>query len=144
MADRENRATVVPVAAEVVAAYLRRNQLSAWELPDLIRKVHMTLKGLDNDVANQLTPEPMVPIKKSVRANYLICLDCGRKLRTLKRHVRAAHRLSLDEYRARWGLLRTYPATAPNYSVQRSSLAKQHGLGKPRPIRNSKKNARAR
>ena len=104
----------------------------------------MALSSLDDDPAKPIKPEPMVPIKQSAGASHLICLDCGMKLKMLERHVRAAHRVSLQEYRAKWTLPSTYPATAANYSAQRSSLAKQTGLGKPRPKRNGNKTARAR
>src|ERR1039458_3468145 len=132
MSDPKNRPLSVPVVAEVVAAYLSGNRLPASELSGLIRKVHIALAGLDDDSANPLRPEPMVPIKQSVRANHLVCLYCGQKFKMLKRHVKTAHRLSLDEYRSKWGLPRTYPTTAANYSAQRLSMAKQIGLGKPR------------
>jgi len=144
MSDRESRPRAVPSAAKVVAAYLVGNQVPASELPDLIKQVHLALTGLDDDPAKSHKAEPKVSIKKSVKANHLVCLDCGLKLKTLKRHVRAAHRASLQEYRAKWGLPVTYPTTAANYSAQRSSLAKQIGLGKPRPKRNGNRTGRAR
>jgi predicted transcriptional regulator len=144
MSNGASRARAVPIAAEVVAAYLRGNRLPVSQLPDLIEQVHVALSGLDDDPAKELRPEPFVSIRRSVGANYLVCLDCGRKLRTLKRHVRTTHRLSLKEYREKWNLPWTYPTTAANYSQQRSSLAKKFGLGKPRFKRNGKKDGRAR
>lgn len=144
MSDREIRPKTMPSAAQVVAAYLTTNQVPASELPDLIKQVHLALAGLDVDPAKPQKPVPRVPIKQSVKSNHLVCLDCGVKLKMLKRHVKAAHRVSLQEYRAKWNLPVTYPTTAANYSAQRSSLAKQIGLGKPRSKRNGNKTARAR
>ena len=144
MSNEERRARAMPSAAQVVAAYLTANQVPAAQLPDLIKQVHLALSGLDDDPAKPKKPEPMVPIKQSVRPNHLVCLDCGVKLKMLKRHVKAAHRVSLQEYRAKWNLPVTYPTTAASYSAQRSSLAKQIGLGKPRSKRNGNKTARAR
>jgi predicted transcriptional regulator len=144
MSDHENPPRTMPFAAAVVTAYLSGNQLPASQLPDLIKRVHVALSSLDDDPAKQYKPEPMVSIKKSVGANHLVCLDCGRKLKVLKRHVRTAHRVSLQEYRAKWNLPSAYPATAANYSAQRSSLAKQIGLGTRHPRWNGKKNGRTR
>ena len=144
MSDSENRTRSVPRAAKVVAAYLISNQVPASQLPDLIKQVHLALAGLNDDPVKQLKPEPKVSIRKSVTPSHLTCLDCGVKLKMLKRHVKAAHRVSLQEYRAKWNLPWTYPTTAASYSAQRSSLAKQIGLGKPRSKRNGNKTARAR
>ena len=143
MSNQECRPRAIPSAADVVSAYLIGNQVPASELPDLIKQVHLALSRLADDPAKPREPEPKVPIKKSVRADHLVCLDCGQKLKMLKRHVKTAHRVSLQEYREKWDLPASYPTTAPNYSAQRSSLAKQIGLGKPRPKRNGKKNGRA-
>jgi predicted transcriptional regulator len=117
---------------EIVTAYLSKNVLPPEEIPALIRSVHATLGG----IAGLETPvresrEPAVPIKKSVKGDYIVCLEDGKKLKMLKRYLRARYDMSPDEYRARWGLPGDYPMTAPNYAAKRSEFAKKFGLGKP-------------
>jgi predicted transcriptional regulator len=116
--------------AEIVAAYLRRNHVSATELPALIASVNQALSSLE-----QTAPEPpaalspAVPIRRSVGADAIICLDCGFKAKMLKRHLSTVHGLSVDAYRSRWGLPSDYPIVAREYSARRSALAKSLGLG---------------
>ncbi len=117
---------------EIVTAYLSKNVLPPEEIPALIRSVHATLGGIAGAPAPvQEAREPAVPIRKSVKADYIICLEDGKKLKMLKRYLRARYGLSPDEYRARWGLPGDYPMTAPNYAAKRSEFAKKFGLGKP-------------
>lgn len=117
--------------AEIVAAYLKRNQLPPSELPGLIASVSQSLARLGQaPVAPPATLTPAVPMRRSVGANAVICLDCGFKAKMLKRHLTTAHGLSVDDYRARWGLPLDYPLVARNYSARRSALAKAAGLGK--------------
>jgi predicted transcriptional regulator len=123
---------IVELSASVVGAYVSHNALSASDLPKLIGQVYHTLVGLGGVVAAEAAPElkPAVPIKKSITPDYLICLEDGKKFKSLKRHLRTEYDLSPDEYRARWGLPPDYPMVAPSYSEARSALAKSIGLGR--------------
>jgi predicted transcriptional regulator len=122
---------VLRLTAEVVAAYVRNNPLPAGDLPQVIRAVHGSLTGLETDGSGGgEMPKPAVPINKSITPNYIVCLEDGRKLKMLKRHLRAVYNLTPEEYRARWGLPSNYPMVAPSYAKQRSEFAKKIGLGR--------------
>ena len=126
MADEDNGGEVLRLAVTIVLAYVSNNSVAAADLPALITTVHETLVDPGG------TPKPLtpaVPIKQSITPDYLICLDDGKKLKMLKRHLRTAYNMSPDEYRARWGLKVDYPMVAPAYAKQRSALAKKIGLG---------------
>ncbi len=121
------------MAAEIVSAYVSRNAVSSDQVSGLIRSVHAVLAGLDGDA--MAAPEaaerhPAVPIRKSVTANFIVCLEDGKKLKMLKRHLRTAYGMSPEEYRAKWGLPSDYPMVAPNYAAQRSAFARKIGLGR--------------
>jgi predicted transcriptional regulator len=120
------------MTANVVAAYVKNNTLPAHQLNDVIGIVFKSLKSLDAPVAETKAEasKPAIAIKKSITPDYLICLEDGKKLKTLKRHLRSTYNLTPDEYRAKWGLPPDYPMVAPNYAAQRSAFAKQIGLGK--------------
>ncbi len=120
------------LVADIVSAYVTKNNVSVADLPALIRSVHATLSSLGQPevVAEAAELKPAVPIKKSVAADAITCLECGRKLKMLKRHITADHGLTVDEYRAKWGLPSDYPVVAPNYAKSRSDLAKSLGLGR--------------
>ena len=119
--------------AEIVAAYLKRNSVAPDQLPALIISVNQALVGLDQPTAAPLIPlTPAVPIRRSIAAHKITCLDCGYKGLMLKRHLTAAHGLSVADYRIRWSLPSDYPVVAPNYSARRSGLAKAAGLGSRR------------
>lgn len=129
--DSIDSTEILRLATEIVAAYVSNNAMSANDLPGMIRTVHSTLAGLDQSAApreNDLTPA--VPVKKSVTADYIVCLEDGKKLKMLKRYLRSQYGLTPEEYRARWNLPHDYPMVAPNYAAQRSKLAKQIGLGR--------------
>lgn len=119
------------MTAEVVAAYVSKNTLPASQLPEVIGTVHASLKGLGGQpAAPKADPlRPAVPVKKSITPEYLICLEDGKKLKMLKRHLRSTYNLTPDEYRAKWGLPPDYPMVAPKYAEQRSDFAKKIGLG---------------
>ena len=122
---------ILRLATEIVAAYVSNNAMAANDLPGMIRTVHSTLAGLDQAPgARESDLVPAVPVKKSVTADYIICLEDGKKLKMLKRYLRSQYGLTPEEYRARWGLPHDYPMVAPNYAAQRSKLAKQIGLGR--------------
>ena len=119
------------MTADVVAAYVSKNPLPANDLPSVINTVHLSLSGLDADKQGlDGATKPAVPIKKSVTPDFLICLEDGKKLKMLKRHLRTAYNLSPDEYRAKWQLGPDYPMVAPNYAKRRSQFAKDIGLGR--------------
>ncbi len=119
------------MTADVVAAYVSKNPLPAIDLPAVISTVHGSLSGLELDrQAAEEALKPAVPVKKSITPDFIICLEDGKKLKMLKRHLRTAYDLSPDEYRAKWQLGSDYPMVAPNYAKRRSEFAKQIGLGR--------------
>jgi predicted transcriptional regulator len=121
------------LTTNIVAAYVRRNQIGADQLPILISTVHQALASLGKPVA-QFDRErtPAVPIRRSIHRDYVVCLECGWRGKMLRGHLASGHELSVEQYRVRWNLPREHPMTAPSYSEQRSSLAKQIGLGRGR------------
>lgn len=128
----------VELAVAVVQAYVSGNSLPASDLPGLIRSTHAALVQLaTGEAAAPVEPAgplvPAVPIKKSVTPDHIVCLEDGRTLKSLKRHLRARYDMSPEQYRAKWGLPADYPMVAPNYAAQRSALAKSFGLGQQRP-----------
>jgi len=133
MAEATMAADLLPLATEIVAAHLSNNKVPSGELPDLIRSVVQTLAAVHaGEPKPAPRPDAAVPIKKSVTPEYIVCLEDGRKLKMLKRHLRTAYQMSPDQYRARWGLPTDYPMVAPNYAKKRSKLAKAIGLGTKR------------
>lgn len=125
-----NAAELAELTAEVVSAYVSKNPLPAASLPDLIASVHKSLSGLRQPIAASAEPQPAVNPKKSVFPDYIVCLEDGKKFKSLKRHLNTDFGLTPDEYRAKWGLPRDYPMVAPNYAATRSALAKASGLGR--------------
>jgi predicted transcriptional regulator len=123
---------LVEIAAEVVSAYVSNNPVPAADLPQLIRSVHSALIGLSQPAApaKEERAAPAVNPKKSVFEDYIICLEDGKKFKSLKRHLMTHYRLTPEAYREKWGLDSSYPMVAPNYAKQRSALAKQMGLGR--------------
>lgn len=117
-------------AADIVAAYVSNNAISASDLPSLLTTVHQKLGELALESGEAARPEPAVPIKKSVTDHYIICLEDGAKLKMLKRYLRTRYNLTPEEYRKRWGLPADYPMVAPEYARRRSDFAKKIGLGK--------------
>src|SRR3954453_11096602 len=132
MSELQSTPNTIELAAEIVAAFVSNNSVPAVELPTLIGSVHDALAKAENGLAQQPTEEPKAPavsIKKSVQPDYIVCLDDGKKFKSLKRHLRTAYNLTPDQYRAKWGLAHDYPMVAPNYAAARSELGKQMGLG---------------
>lgn len=117
-------------AADIVAAYVSNNAISAADLPALLTTVHQKLGELAVDGGEAQRPDPAVPIKKSITDHHIICLEDGAKLKMLKRYLRTRYNLTPDEYRKRWGLPADYPMVAPEYARRRSDFAKKIGLGK--------------
>ena len=134
MTDATNPDNFVELAADVVAAYVSNNTVTMTELPSLISQVHKALlataTGSVEKPVEALTPA--VSIKKSIHPDYIVCLEDGKKFKSLKRHLRTKYDLSPEDYRAKWGLPADYPMVAPNYAAARSELAKSMGLGQQR------------
>jgi predicted transcriptional regulator len=125
MTDKE----MLALTAEIVAAHVANNTVPVADLPQLIHDVHRAMSSVGQQAPQIERPQPAVPIKKSITAEYLICLEDGKKLKMLKRHLKTSYNMTPEEYRERWGLSADYPMVAPNYAEHRSSLAKKIGLG---------------
>lgn len=131
--QKDQEDDILKQVAQIVAAYVSKNAVEAKDLPGIIKNVHATLANIGAEPAPttpSTTRKPAVPVKKSVQNDYIVCLEDGKKLKMLKRYLRARYKLSPDEYRARWGLPMDYPMVAPNYAQRRSDFAKKIGLGK--------------
>ena len=126
----------VALTAKIVAAFLSHNVAAIADLPGVIQSVHRALSDVASPapapVAEKLVPA--VPIKKSVTPDYIVCLEDGKKLKMLKRHLSSTYNLTPDDYRTKWGLPPDYPMVAPNYAAQRSAFAKSAGLGRKAPV----------
>jgi predicted transcriptional regulator len=140
MSEKASFAEMLELTTEIVAAHVGNNPVSAAELPSLIQDVYRTLISVGTSQAPSEKPKPVVPVKKSVFPDYIICLEDGKKLKMLKRHLKTAYSMTPEEYRERWGLPADYPMVAPNYAKHRSALAKEIGLG---TIRRSETRKRA-
>lgn len=135
--------TLITLTSDIVAAHVSNNNVSVDEVPELITSVFGALSSLDGSSSNEDTPpEPAVSIRSSVKKDYIVCLECGKKMKMLKRHLMTEHGLTIDEYRSRWNLAGDYPMVAPSYAETRRDLAKKIGLGrKPGQKRGRKKKA---
>jgi predicted transcriptional regulator len=122
---------IIAWTADIVASHVQNNSVAISDLPQLIKTVHDSLAGLTGDSPTE-KPQPAVSVRRSVTPDYIVCLEDGRKLKMLKRHLATAYGMTPDDYREKWGLPSDYPMVAPNYAKQRSSLAKKIGLGKRR------------
>ena len=129
--DQKSDDDILKQVTEIVAAYVSKNEVAAGELPALIKSVHATLGGFAGNETAAAAKAPAVSVKKSVTPDYIVCLEDGKKLKMLKRYLRARYGLTPEAYRAKWNLPADYPMTAPNYAARRSDFAKQIGLGKP-------------
>lgn len=135
MTEKISPNELLSMTTEIVSAHLSNNTVSVGDIPQLIKLVYSSLatQGVEEQKEAPEKPVPAVPIKKSVMPEYIICLEDGKKLKMLKRHLKTRYNMTPDEYRKRWGLSDDYPMVAPAYAEQRSSLAKKIGLGtKPR------------
>ncbi len=130
----EDGTDLVDMTASIVSAYVSANQINPQDLPSLIRTVHSVLREVAGGVQVSVEPsqEPAVAVKKSITPEYIICLEDGKKFKSLKRHLRTRYSMTPEEYRAKWGLPHDYPMVAPNYAKARSDLAKRMGLGHAR------------
>ena len=118
------------LATEIVSAHVRNNAIAAEQLPGLIRQVFNALATVEQATAAPPKAEPAVPVKKSVLADHIVCLDCGKHFSMLRRHLMTDHKMTPQQYRQRWDLPSTYPLVAPDYAKTRSALAKKIGLGR--------------
>jgi predicted transcriptional regulator len=130
MPEVEPSEAVLRLTAQIVAAHVEHNTVQAEALPGLIEKVYQTLRDVGQAPVETAKPVPAVPIKQSVKPEFIICLEDGKKLKMLKRHLMTAYSMTPSQYRSRWGLPADYPMVAPNYAKVRSSLAKKIGLGR--------------
>ena len=131
MTIRNESLELTSCVADIVAAYVSRNELETSEIPAFVQLVHRSLCALSSGQSYLLSArtEPAVPIENSIHPDYIICLEDGRKLKMLKRHLKTAYNMTPEQYRERWSLPTNYPMVAPNYAKRRSSIAKDIGLG---------------
>jgi predicted transcriptional regulator len=126
---------VLGFTAQIVSAHLTKNAVPVEELPVLIREVYKTLSTVGEAEAAAAEPhQPAVPVTKSVFPDHIVCLECGKQMTMLKRHLMTEHNMTIDQYRAKWSLPSNYPMVAPNYAETRSTLAKKMGLGRGRTV----------
>ena len=134
MGDATETPNTIGLTAEIVAAYVGNNSVAAADIPALINQVHSALQRVasgDGQPASEPL-KPAVPVKRSINPDFIVCLEDGKKFKSLKRHLRTHYDLSPEQYREKWGLPADYPMVAPNYAAARSQLAKQMGLGQQR------------
>src|SRR5215469_15685000 len=130
MTDNSNSKDLLALTTEIVAAHVSNNTIGVGDLPQLINQVYNSLANIGNAPAEPAArPQPAVGIKRSVQPDYIVCLEDGKKLKMLKRHLKTAYNMTPEAYRERWGLPPDYPMVAPNYAKQRSRLAREIGLG---------------
>ena len=134
MADNPTSSPFIELTADIVSAYVSNNPVAASDIPDLINQVHLALVRVSGGAAEiQAEPvKPAVSVKRSVTAEYIVCLEDGKKFKSLKRHLRTQYNMTPEQYREKWSLPPDYPMVAPNYAAARSQLAKQMGLGQQR------------
>jgi predicted transcriptional regulator len=131
MADHSDKASYIRLTANIVSAYVSNNTVSSAEIPALISQVYSALMRASNGAPAEPF-KPAVSIKRSITSAYLVCLEDGKRFKSLKRHLRTQYQMTPDQYRAKWNLPADYPMVAPNYAAARSQLAKQMGLGQQR------------
>jgi predicted transcriptional regulator len=129
MNDKPNFIEMLELTTEIVAAHVGNNTVAVADLPGLIKNVYQSLISVGKTPPPSERPKPAVPVKKSIFPDYLVCLEDGKKLKMLKRHLKTAYNMTPEEYRERWALPPDYPMVAPNYARHRSNLAKEIGLG---------------
>jgi len=137
MADNSSSGRFIELTADIVSAYVSNNTVPASDIPSLINQVHLALLRVSGGQI-ETRPEPLKPaisVKRSIMPDYIVCLEDGKKFKSLKRHLRTQYSMTPDQYREKWGLAADYPMVAPNYAAARSQLAKQMGLGQQRSRR---------
>jgi predicted transcriptional regulator len=143
MSDNIAASKYIELAADIVSAYVSNNSVPSSDLPSLISEVHTALLRVGGGTVEVPVeaPKPAIPVKKSVTPDYIVCLEDGKKFKSLKRHLRTQYNMTPEQYREKWGLPVDYPMVAPNYAKARSELAKEMGLGQQRRKRRSSRSA---
>lgn len=129
MSEQPSKLELLELTSKIVSAHVGNNAVSNGDLPQLIEEVYKSLNTVGDKAEPKEKLQPAVPIKKSIQQDYIICLEDGKKLKMLKRHLKTAYNMTPEEYREKWNLPSDYPMVAPNYAEHRSSLAKKIGLG---------------
>jgi predicted transcriptional regulator len=134
MSDNSANTDYIGLTAEIVSAYVSNNTVASGDIPALINQVHSALLRVSSGQAGPLSEplKPAVPVKRSINPDFIVCLEDGKKFKSLKRHLRSQYGMTPEQYREKWGLAADYPMVAPNYAAARSQLAKQMGLGQQR------------
>ena len=132
MTEKLDKSELLALTTDIVSSHVANNRVDSSDLPQLIRQVYSALTNIGESEPVVERPQPAVAVKKSVTPEYIICLEDGKKLKMLKRHLKTSYNMTPEEYRERWGLPPDYPMVAPNYAVQRRELAKKIGLGTAR------------
>jgi predicted transcriptional regulator len=134
MADTTDNPNTIALTAEIVSAYVSNNTVASADIPALINQVHSALLRVSSEEAQSPSEplKPAVPIKRSINPDFIVCLEDGKKFKSLKRHLRTQYNMTPEQYREKWALPSDYPMVAPNYAAARSQLAKQMGLGQQR------------
>jgi predicted transcriptional regulator len=134
MAENSGESSYIQLTANIVSAYVSNNTVASADIPNLIGQVYSALLRISNGAAAAPAEplKPAVPVKRSITAEYIVCLEDGKKFKSLKRHLRTQYEMTPEQYREKWGLPPDYPMVAPNYAAARSQLAKQMGLGQQR------------
>jgi MucR family transcriptional regulator, transcriptional regulator of exopolysaccharide biosynthesis len=134
MSDNPANTDYIGLTAEIVSAYVSNNTVASGDIPALINQVHSALLRVSSGQAGPLSEplKPAVPVKRSINPDFIVCLEDGKKFKSLKRHLRTQYGMTPEQYREKWGLAADYPMVAPNYAAARSQLAKQMGLGQQR------------
>ncbi len=140
-----DRSEMLRMAVDIVAAYVSNNTVPANQVPEVINTVFSSLIGVEGGKPEPVAEpaKPAVSIRRSVTPDHIVCLEDGKKLKMLKRHLRAAYNMTPDEYRAKWNLPADYPMVAPNYAAQRSDFAKKIGLGRKKVVRKPRRTRRS-
>jgi predicted transcriptional regulator len=134
MTENTGESTYIELTAQIVSAYVGNNSVPTAEIANLIGQVHAALRRVSGGQVLSLAEatKPAVPVKRSINSDYIVCLEDGKKFKSLKRHLRTRYNMTPEQYREKWGLPPEYPMVAPNYAAARSHLAKQMGLGQQR------------
>jgi predicted transcriptional regulator len=135
----ETSSDLLAFTTDIVCSHVANNTVAMQDLPQLIQQVYAALAGVGTALAAKERPTPAISVKRSITPDYIVCLEDGKKLKMLKRHLKTRYNLTPDEYRERWGLPADYPMVAPNYAAQRSNLAKKIGLGTTRRRKRTKR-----
>jgi len=135
MSDSSSGNDLLKLTAQIVSAHVSHNPIASASVPDVIQLVYRTLADMGKAPAQVTRPTPAVPINRSVSEDHIVCLEDGKRLKMLKRHLKAVYNMTPEQYRQRWGLPANYPMVAPEYARRRSSLARQIGLGSKQPRR---------